>query len=75
MSYDKEFRDSVVASLARLETQMASVEGRTSAQEKSLADVARFQHRVLGALSAVSVLASALVSFSVSAAKHIFSEK
>lgn len=72
---DQEFRDRVVGSLARLESQMEEVKTQLSAQEQEVTNVVRFQHRVLGGLSALSLAASVIVSFAVSAAKHLFSDK
>lgn len=72
---DHEFQKQVVGALARLETKVAAVETCTAEQKRDLAAVVRFQNRALGAISAVSVVASAAFSFAISATKHFFSDK
>ena len=67
---DREFRDTVIAGLARLEAKMASVEDRTERQSTDLANVVRFQNRVLGAMSVLSIAGSAVISFGVSLIKQ-----
>lgn len=66
---DQEFRDKVVEGLTRLETKMCALENQNAEQSKELASVVRFQHRSLGALSVLSVVASALVSFGLTSIK------
>lgn len=54
---------------------MADVQTRMAAQDRAFADTLRFQHRTLGALSAISVVASALFSFGIGLVKQAFSDK
>lgn len=75
MSSTQDFQREVVDSLARLETKMESAQACIKSHDAKLEELARFQHRLGGILSAVSIAASAAVSLVVAFVKDRYSKQ
>lgn len=75
MSSPSEFQRDVISALARLETQMKTTQDAIERHDGKLEELSKFQHRLGGVLSAVSIFASALVSFGVAFVKDRFSKQ